>query len=93
MARRSDRFSEAEVAGLRAILAQLDGQDDLIGGWSTKVDARQTGFSLHVKFDKKVDAMESIRASAIFAQSPGRLYQIVDRVLGQIEAASTEAAS
>lgn len=84
--RRSDAFSEAEVATLREIVAQLDAQDERCGGWSSKIDARQTGFSLHIKFDKKVDIMQAITVANIFEQSSTRLYQIVDRVLGQIEA-------
>lgn len=89
--RRSDPFSEAEVAALRDILAQLNSQEEMIGNWSTKCDARQTGFSLHAKFEKKVDIMDTLAVVAVMEQAPIRLYQIVDRVLGQIEAA--EAAS
>lgn len=34
---------------------------DAVGGWTTKCDNRQTGFSYHAKFEKKVDVMTTMR--------------------------------
>ena len=84
--RRSDPFSESEIAAMRDYLARLDEQERQFGSWTSKIDARQTGFSLHVKFAKKADAMAAIKVAGVFDQAPVALYSILDRVLGQIEA-------
>lgn len=88
---RTDPFSDSEVAVLRDIIATLEHQDSLIGGWSTKIDARQTGFSLHIKFDKKVGVQDAIAIANVFDNGTLKLYQIIHRVLGQIDAAKAEA--
>jgi hypothetical protein len=88
---RSDPFSPAEQKVLREMLDSLLGLDDIHGGWTSKIDARQTGFSLHVKFDKKVDVGTSISVANAFEQSTTKLCQVVARVLGQLDAASVDA--
>jgi hypothetical protein len=84
---RGDPFSELEQETLRTILQQLEGLDDLIGGWTSKVDARQTGFSLHVKFDKKVSVQDTLTVAAVFENASMKLVQVVGRVVGQLDAA------
>lgn len=91
--RRSDPFSESEITSLRDFLAKLDEQETQFGSWTSKIDARQTGFSLHIKFANKGDAVAAMRVAGVFDQAPVILYSIIDRVLGQIEAAATEGAS
>lgn len=83
---RPDPFSEREVSVLTQIRDELLSLDDLTGGWTTKVDVRQTGFSLHVKFDNKVGIDTSIRMSEVFDQASVKLCQVVSRLLDQIEA-------
>lgn len=80
-----------EQAALREIVAQLDGLDSATGGWTTKLEARQTGFSLHIRFDKKVGIEQSLAAAAVFENGPEKLCQIVSRVVGQLDAAAAGA--
>ena len=82
---RPDPWSDREVEVLREIRDELLSLDDIHGGWETKIDARQTGFSLHVKFDKRVDVQTAIRVATIFDQGSVKLCQIVARVLDQLD--------
>jgi hypothetical protein len=41
----------------------------VIEGWSTKTDARQTGFSHYIKFTKKVDIMVSLKFANLMDNS------------------------
>ena len=82
---RGDPWGPMERAALREIVAQLDSLDETTGGWTAKLDARQTGFSLHIRFDKKVDIMKSLEAAAVFEHGPEKLCQIVNRIVGQLE--------
>lgn len=91
--RRSDPFRESEITAMRSFLEQLDEQERRFGSWTSKIDARQTGFSLHVKFEKKADATVALRAANVFDQAPVAIYTIIDRVLGQIEDAAETVAS
>jgi hypothetical protein len=90
-ASRSDPFGPEEIVVLRDMLAFLLNLDDIHGGWTSKIDARQTGFSLHVKFDKRVDVGTTITVANAFEQGTVKLCQVVARVLGQIDAAPVQA--
>lgn len=83
----SKPFSAAEVEILRDIVARLESLDDGIGGWLvTHVDCRTGGFSLHVKYDKKVSAETSLAVVQVFEQATFKLCQIAARVLDQLDA-------
>lgn len=88
---RGDPFSLDEQKVLREVLDFLLGLDDIHGGWTSKIDARQTGFSLHIKFDKRVDVRTSIAVATAFEQATVKLCQVVARVIGQLDAASVDA--
>lgn len=44
-------------AGIERLLDQLRQVDEAVGGWTAKVDVRQTGVSYHAKFDRKTDVL------------------------------------
>ncbi len=77
---------------MRAMLAQLLAMDERHGGWTTSIDARRNGFTLHIRFAKPVAVSDSIDIATIFEQSNIKLCQILARVLDQIDAASQPAA-
>ena len=90
---RSDPFSPEEVVVLQDMLAQLLAMDEKHGGWSSKIDARRSGFSLHVEFDKQVAVFESIEIASVFEHASIKLCQVLARVIDQLDAAAGQAAS
>jgi hypothetical protein len=79
-------FSPDEVAVLRGMVTQLLALDDITGGWTSKVEGRQSGFSLHVKFDRKSSVEETLQAAQVFDQAPIKLCQVASRILDQLDA-------
>lgn len=57
--------------------------DDLIGGWTIKADLRQTGMSVHFKFDKRVDIGTTARFLTLIENSPGMLVNALRLLLGE----------
>lgn len=51
-------------------------------GWSAKVDARQRGFSLHVRFNEKADVETALSLSNLFQQAPCYAATLCERLLG-----------
>jgi hypothetical protein len=80
-------FSPEEVTVLRGMVETLLALDDITGGWTAKSDVRQSGFSLHVKFDRKSSVDEVLRAVQVFEQTPIKFCQVASRVLDQLDAA------
>ncbi len=70
-----------QLANLKTLLAQLEGIGKAIGSYTTKADARETGCSIHFKFENKVDVMSTTmdfvsqveRAPALLANACRRL--------------------
>ena len=56
--------------------------DDAIGGYTTKADCRQTGCSIHFKFDNKVDVNTTMRFFTLIEQCPGMLVNAMRLLLG-----------
>lgn len=77
-------WSPEEIAVMRGMVEHLLVLDDITGGWTTKIDARQTGFSLHVKFDRKSSVKFTAQTAQVFEQAPIKLCQIASRVLDQL---------
>lgn len=61
---------------MSALSDQITGAWDEIGSYTAKTQARRTGFSLHVKFDREVDVMTSILFSKIMSESPQKLLDL-----------------
>ena len=80
-------FNPEEIEVLRGMVKQLLALDDATGGWTTKIDARQSGFSLHVKFDGKCPVDVALLTAEVFDQAPIKLCQVASRVLDQLDAA------
>lgn len=83
----SSPFSNAEITVMREMVDRLLALDDITGGWTSKIDAHQTGFSLHVKFDNRSSVDDTLQAAQVFDQAPVKLCQIASRVLDQLDAA------
>lgn len=86
---RTDYLTEAEVDGLRRIVASIERLDDETGGWSSKFDARKTGFSMHVRWQQPVDVMATMEFVNLMEQAPGLLLTAAKKLL----AANTQAAA
>lgn len=81
-------WSDGEWDSIRQIVQQLDGVDEITGGFSTKVDARQTGFTIHVRFENRTDVMSTITVAEVFEGAGPKLAQILHRLLAQHDAAN-----
>lgn len=62
-------LSEQERAQIEANVTTLDEIDKAVEGWSTKTNARQTGFSHYIKFTKKVDVMTTLKFANLMDNS------------------------
>lgn len=75
-------------SGVERLLEQLAEIDDTTGGFTTKSDLRQTGMSLHVKFDKKVDVLATTMPFlTMLERSPALLANACRRLLAADDAA------
>lgn len=65
---------------MSALSDQIGGAWERIDSYTTKTDARQTGFSMHIKFAKTVDVGTSLLWSQIMSESPRKLLDLAQRV-------------
>lgn len=72
------------VDGLRGLIAQLEEQPE----WNSTLNARQTGYSLHVKWcdGEKHDVTSAITHAQVLEQTPALLYTAAHRLLALLEA-------
>lgn len=54
-----------------------------IGGWTTKVDARQTGCSIHFTFDNKVPVQTTMEFVYLIENAPGMIVNALRLLLGE----------
>lgn len=57
--------------------------DTAIGGFTTKADLRQTGMSVHFKFDNRVSIDTTAKFLGIVEQAPGMLVNALRLLLGE----------
>lgn len=80
-----DAKGRENIKRIRDEIVALDGR---IGGWTTKSQARQTGLSMHFRFENKVDLMETtLKFMGLIEKAPGMLVDALDRLLAAAEAA------
>lgn len=73
---------ESVRASVESMLAFLKAYDEEGGGFTTKFEARLTGFSLHAKFDRKVvDWQTTAKLVGILGESPWLLIELCERIL------------
>lgn len=75
------KFGQADETALREIVDTLIRHDRVMGGYTTKVDARQGGFSMHVKFDKRTNVLTTVEIATVFEQSGERLCHVARKLL------------
>lgn len=63
-------------------IAVLDEIDKAVEGWTSKSQARQTGFSLYIKFTKNTDVMTSLKFSNLMDNSLPWALALARRLLG-----------
>ncbi len=59
-------WSPAELAVMREMVDLLLSLDETTGGWTGKIDARPTGFSLYIKFDRRSPVDDVLRAARVY---------------------------
>lgn len=66
------------VDKLDGLLSQLDDQTE----WTQKVDARQTGYSLHIRWadEQKRDVTAAIEHQHVLTDAPAMLYDALSRL-------------
>lgn len=62
-------LEDSEREQIEKNIAVLDSLDTAIEGWTSKIDGRQTGFSLYIKFTKKTDVMTSLKFANLMENS------------------------
>lgn len=77
---------------IEAIVDQLKAIDDLIGTWTYKCEARQTGASIHAKFENKIGVNETLRWIELIFESPALLADACRRLLAADDAAKEHTA-
>jgi hypothetical protein len=78
-----DNFSEEDEQVMRESVDRLIRQDKQIGCIiSSKVDARQSGFSLHVKFERRTDPFLTSDVAQVYEHSPFLVCHIMRKLLG-----------
>lgn len=61
---------------------------DATGGWTTKADARQTGCSIHFKFENKVPVHTAMEFITIIEEAPGMLTNALRLLLNEEQVTS-----
>ena len=80
--------------GIQNVLDTLAGIDNLIGGWTSSADARQTGLTLHIKFDRKTDVMTGTMVFGnVLERSPAMLGDACRRLLAAMDATEADTAA
>ena len=75
-----------ERAGIERTAALLESIDNAIAGWTSKVNARTTGVSIYITFERKTDVMTALEFASVLEQCPGMLAGACLRLLAAIDA-------
>lgn len=84
---------------VQGIIDLLTETGEAIGGFTDKVNARQTGVSIYLTFDNKVDVMRSAKFADQLLRSPSFLVDACEKLLAadgriaELEAAHTDRSS
>jgi len=77
-----DHFTEDDEAVLRKMFDVLLRQDNEYGGVAeVKTDARRSGFSLHVKFNRQVSVFITAEVAKVYDDSPDKLFLVLRKLL------------
>lgn len=75
-------LTDERVAKIRTLRDQINETWDAIGEWTTKTEARQTGFSMHVRFENRVDVLKTTaRWVNLMEQGPAMLLEAIGKLL------------
>ncbi len=75
-------LTDHEKQNLQRIIDRIAELDGAIGGWTRKAECRETGLSMHVKFDKKQHGIDTAMAFlTLLEQAPGLLRSACERLL------------
>ncbi len=78
-----ERLSAAYVESLHA---EVEALYNLMGDWTDNTQVRQTGLSLHVKWEDKLDVLrESTRLRALFLNAPVKYLVTLDALRQALE--------
>lgn len=70
---------DEQLAKVREIQAAITTALPEAISWTHKADARQTGFSLHIKFDQKVDVITTtLPVVGLFVNSPQTILTLAE---------------
>jgi hypothetical protein len=84
-------LSPQAVGNIEDILRQAKELDERTGGWKSKSQLRQTGLSLYLTFENKVDLMATtIPFLNLLENAPGLLVNACERLLEAHRATSAE---
>lgn len=81
--KRSPMIDDTAEVNVRASLEKLKNIDEATGGWTVKTDARQTGCSMHIKFDNKTDVLTTLQFANMLQLAPGMLANALRLLLGE----------
>jgi hypothetical protein len=74
-------LTERGRENVQAIIDLLTETGDAIGGFTDKVNARQTGVSIYLTFDNKVDVMRSVKFADQLVRTPAFLVDACAKLL------------
>lgn len=66
---------------IQGVIDTLKSLGNQVGEWSHKVEAREQGVSIHIRFDNKTDVWTTARWADILQQCPGKLINACERLL------------
>jgi hypothetical protein len=77
-----DLFDEAQLDVFDDVRQRILDNETATGTWTTKAEARQTGCSLHIKYEKRTDVLGgSSMFIEILEGSAAKLFWIMDKIL------------
>lgn len=82
-------LNDAARARIRGVIDALVKMEETTGGFTSKVDARQTGCSVHVRFENKVGVNTSLDFWQQIVESPAMLADACRRLLAADAALSS----
>lgn len=68
-------------ANLQSNIDKLDAMDAATGGWTSKLNARQKGFTLSATWQNKIDVFDTIKYVEIIEQAPALLNDAMRKLL------------
>jgi hypothetical protein len=76
------KLTEEGRQSVRSIIDKLTTVGEAIGGWQSKMNARQSGVDLYIHFDNKVDVMTTtVQFANQLEQAPSLLVDACQRLL------------